>query len=76
MMIPCFKCKNCKTNWVVDIYTDSKEGIIQNFISSTCCPICGKKNLRVCFIHKVEEGIRDRLHESVNYYDKISQSLI
>lgn len=76
MMIPCFKCKNCNTNWIVDIYTDSKEGVIQKFISTACCPICGKKNLRVCFIQKLEEKIPEINHEHLSNYGEISHSLI
>ena len=75
-MLPCFKCKKCDTNWIIDIYSDSKEGIIQKFMSQMCCPICGKRDLRVCFIQKLQDKIPDIIQESINDYDEISQSLI
>lgn len=75
-MLPCFKCKNCDTNWIIDIYSDSKEGIIQEFISQMCCPICGKRNLRVCFIRKVDDETPDIIQESFNNCDEITQSLM
>ncbi|MFX0140565.1 MAG: hypothetical protein ACFFDN_43395 [Candidatus Hodarchaeota archaeon] len=76
MMLPCFKCKNCYTNWIIDIYSDSKDGVIQKFISQMCCPICGKKNLRVCFIQKLQDKIPDIIQESVKNYDKIPHFLV
>ena len=69
MMLPCFKCENCNTSWIVDIYTDSKDGIIQEFISSTCCPICGRKKLRVCFIKKMEDKIPDLIQDPIDEYN-------
>ena len=69
MMVPCFKCKNCNTNWIVDIYTESKEGIIQDFLSSMCCPICGEKRLRVCFIQKIKDNIPEIVQQVKNNSD-------
>ncbi|MHA1386236.1 MAG: hypothetical protein ACTSR3_20985 [Candidatus Helarchaeota archaeon] len=76
MMLPCFKCENCDTNWVVDIYSKSKEGISQKFISTSCCPICGKRNLRVCFIYKVENEITNNINESLNFFDEVSATYV
>lgn len=76
MMIPCFRCKSCKTDWIVDIYTESKEGIIQKFLSSICCPICGKKNLRICFIQKIEDKQTEIIQEPLKYYKEIDQNMV
>jgi hypothetical protein len=75
MMVPCFKCKNCETNWIVDIYTNSKDGILQNFISSTCCPICGKRNLRICFLQKIEDQVPSILDDALDFNEDFSQSM-
>ena len=76
MMIPCFRCKNCETDWIIDIYTQSNDGIIQKFINSMCCPICGKKDLRVCFLQKVENKYSNNFQNSNIYNDELGYSLV
>ncbi|MHA1784409.1 MAG: hypothetical protein ACTSVY_01815 [Candidatus Helarchaeota archaeon] len=79
MMIPVFRCEDCNTEFYVDIYTNSAEGVSKTFIDMICCPICTSIALRVCFVKRkdsqpFEQEVKSKVPESlVTYYNQLER---